>query len=180
MKNKAVFLDRDGVIIEHRHHLCNEREVEFIKGSADAIARLNKDFKVIVVSNQSVVARGIATRAEVRQINAFIKKSLAESGARIDAIYFCPHHPEHSGKCPCRKPDIGMLLEAKKRYKIDFTKSYFVGDSTTDIKTGENAGCTTILVKTGYGGHDGIIKVKPSMVARDLAHAAQKICGKRA
>ncbi|HZX20328.1 MAG TPA: HAD family hydrolase [archaeon] len=171
--NQAVFLDRDGVIIKEKHHLSKINDVEIIFGAAEAIKKLNKKFLVLVVSNQSVVARRISTSAEVKKINSYISKKLSKEGAKIDAFYFCPHHPLISGKCDCRKPEIGLLLKAKNKFKLDFSESFLVGDKTLDIKTGENAGCKTILVKTGYAGKDKEYKVNPDHTSKNLLDAAK-------
>lgn len=174
-KARAVFLDRDGVIIKGKHHLVKTDDVEFIRGAASAIKKLNRKFLVVVVSNQSVVARGLATASDVEKINAFIKNRLAKKGARIDAFYFCPHHPGQGPKCDCRKPGIGMLLAAKKDFGMDFMESFFVGDKTADIQAGKNAGCRTVLVLTGYAGKDGEYKVEADFEAKNLPEAAAKI-----
>lgn len=175
MKNRAVFLDRDGVIIDNKHHLTKLSDVKFIRGSAQAIKLLNKNFRVIVVSNQSVVARKKSTKAKVKKINDHIKRKLAEEGACIDAFYYCPHHPDFSGKCLCRKPAIGMLLKAKEKFGLDLYKSFFIGDKTHDIKAGKNACCTTILVKTGYGGSDEEYAVRPDYTEKNLLAAAKRV-----
>ncbi len=180
MKNKAVFLDRDGVIIEDFHHktgkhLSNISEIRFLRGAAKAIQKLNAHFLVIVVANQSSVARGLVSMKQAREINAFIRKELQKKGCRIDAVYFCPHHPDFSGECDCRKPKTGLLLQAQKEFEIDFKNSFMVGDKTSDIAAGKKAGCKTILVKTGYGGKDSVTKEIPDIVAQDLGQATEWI-----
>jgi len=175
LKNKAVFLDRDGVIIEDARHLSKFEDAKIISVAARAIALLNKSFRVIVISNQSVVARGMCKESDVEKVNNYIKRTLAKKEAKIDAIYFCPHHPDFSGACSCRKPLIGMLKDAQKKFKIDLQNSYIVGDKTVDIQTGKNAGCKTILVKTGYGGEDNEYSVQPDFVEKDVLEAAKRI-----
>ncbi|MDO8428988.1 MAG: HAD family hydrolase [Candidatus Diapherotrites archaeon] len=175
MKNKAVFLDRDGVIIHEKHHLREIAQVEFISSAAAAIKKLNSKFIVIVISNQAVVARKLCTEQDVKKVNQFIQTELEKQGAKIDAFYFCPHHPKFSGDCECRKPKIGMLVQAKKDFNLNFANTFFVGDKTVDIQTGKNAGCKTILVKTGYAGSDKEFNVQPDITAEDILDAVEKI-----
>lgn len=175
VKNKAVFLDRDGVIIHEKHHLREIAQVEFISSAAAAIKKLNSKFIVIVISNQAVVARKLCTEQDVKKVNQFIQTELEKQGAKIDAFYFCPHHPKFSGDCECRKPKIGMLVQAKKDFNLNFANTFFVGDKTVDIQTGKNAGCKTILVKTGYAGSDKEFNVQPDITAEDILDAVEKI-----
>ncbi|HVC09001.1 MAG TPA: D-glycero-beta-D-manno-heptose 1,7-bisphosphate 7-phosphatase [Elusimicrobiota bacterium] len=193
-KNKAVFLDRDGVIVTEADYLRHEKDLSLMPGAAPALVRLRRaGFKLVVVTNQSGVARGYFTLSTLARIHRALRRMLREKGARLDAIYFCPHHPEAGRRaagrnrssetfsasagvrCLCRKPGTAMLEKAAKRFGIDFASSYFVGDTTTDVRTAKNAGCRSILVKTGYGGKDGAYRVKPDAIARDLAHAARLI-----
>jgi len=178
---KAVFLDRDGVINRDVHHLSKVADLRLLKGSARAIKALNDgNYRVIVVSNQAVIAKGMATHETVYEIHEELKRRLAKQGATIDAIYFCPHHTEGTVKeyavaCDCRKPAIGMVMQAMKDFDIDPRASFFVGDMTGDIMTGRRAGLRTILVKTGYGGKDARYDVAPDFVAKDLLSAAHSI-----
>lgn len=147
-------------------------------GAGAALVRLRRGgFKLVVVTNQSGVARGYFTLSTLARIHRALRRLLRQKGARLDAIYFCPHHPEagRRARCRCRKPGTAMIEKAAKRFSIDLPSSYFVGDTTTDVKTAKNAGCRSILVKTGYGGKDGAYRVKPDAAARDLSHAARLI-----
>ena len=186
--NKAVFLDRDGVINKEINLLNDINQLEILSNVNKAIKILNDlGFYVIIVTNQPQVARGLLTEVGVKKINNHLKKLLEDGGAKIDAIYYCPHHPERHHpdikpefikyriECECRKPKIGMLLEAKKKFNLDLKSSFMIGDQTIDIQTGKNAGCKTILVKTGYGGSDGKFDVKPDFVCEDLYNAAKLI-----
>ncbi len=175
----AVFLDRDGTIIKQVHHLTRIEEVEIVKEAVSAVKSLNeKNIPCIVITNQSVVARGKCSLGEVKAINKFINDEFKNMGAEITAFYLCPHYPkkletenEFQKDCNCRKPKPGLILQAAKDFEVDLGKSWVVGDSTTDIAAGINAKCKTILVQTGYSGQDGIEKVTPSHVVKDLSEA---------
>jgi len=181
MLNWCVFLDRDGVIVRQVDHLNRAEDLELIPGAGEAIARLNAaGIPVVVVTNQAGVAKGYLTIADLEEIHARLREELEERGARLDAIYYCPHHPqatvtEYLLDCPCRKPGIGMLERARDERGIDPSLSYLVGDSTSDILAGSRAGCRTILVKTGFAGRDGLFEVKPDLVVADLGVAVDMI-----
>ncbi|MEI7816454.1 MAG: HAD-IIIA family hydrolase, partial [Desulfuromonadales bacterium] len=131
-------------------------EFEFITGAAEAIELLNqRGFMVVVVTNQSGVARGYYTEEDVVNLHRYIDQRLEQYGAHVDAWLYCPHHPAGRGSyalpCTCRKPLPGMLHEAAQRYDIDLKNSIMIGDKLADIEAGIAAGCRTILVRTGYG-----------------------------
>ena len=156
-KNVAVFLDRDGTIDEEVGYLDSPEKLKIIPASYQAIRLINENgMRVVVISNQSGVARGFFTEEFVRAINDIIKADLLQHGAVIDKFYYCPHHPEH-GKgaylqnCNCRKPAPGMLLQAALELNIDLSLSYFIGDRLIDMETAKNVGAKGVLVKTGYG-----------------------------
>lgn len=179
---RAVFLDRDGTIIRQVELLHKVSEVKLLPKAAQAIRRLNGlGYLVVVITNQPVVARGIIGEKEVDKIHAVLIKRLKKCGARLDAIYYCPHHPEanvkkYRIKCRCRKPNIGMILKAVKDFGIDLKKSFMIGDSTRDILAGNRAGLKVILVKTGHGGKDvWQFKSKPDFVVKDLTEAVKII-----
>jgi D-glycero-D-manno-heptose 1,7-bisphosphate phosphatase len=152
---RAIFIDRDGTINIDKDYLTDPDQLEFIEGSPEAIVLANKlGLKVIVISNQSGVARGFMTIEQVENVNAHLVKMLRECGAVADAIYYCPHHPSNGDICTCRKPDIGMLIRAKEKFDVDLVSSFVVGDKWSDVKCGENAGAFTSLVLTGYGETD--------------------------
>lgn len=180
MKNilsRAVFLDRDGVINEDVGHLNSVADLRIISGVARAIRELNqKKYRVIVVTNQGALAKGITTHETIRAVNKEIEARLANEGATIDRVYYCPHHPdgtvaEYAKMCDCRKPGTGMIMEAAKEFNIDLANSFLIGDKTSDILAGKRAGLTTILVATGYGGSDNRYDVKPDFTADDLHDA---------
>lgn len=181
-KRPAVFLDRDGTIIRQVELLHKPSEVKLLPGSAWAIQTMNRlGFFVVIVTNQPVIGRGISTTEEVDSIHALLIDRLGKGNAKIDAIYFCPHHPNASVKkyrkvCRCRKPEIGMILQAAKKLNIDLKKSFMIGDSTRDTLAGNRAKLTTILVKTGHGGKDvWQLPGKPDFVAKNLTDAVRYI-----
>ena len=150
--SKGIFLDRDGVIIENRaDYVRSWEDVEFLPGALKALAKLaSTPYKIVVVTNQSAVGRGIITFDEAERINNQILRVIRQSGGRIDASYMCPHAPEEA--CGCRKPKPGMLLRAASELQIDLENSYMVGDALTDIQAGRRAGIqNNYLVLTGRG-----------------------------
>jgi D-glycero-D-manno-heptose 1,7-bisphosphate phosphatase len=175
LKNKAVFLDRDGVIINDVGHLNKKAQVKLINGASKAIKLLNKYYLVIVISNQSVIARGMATISEVEEINQYILDLLLSKGAKIDAVYFCPHHPDFTGKCDCRKPEIGLFRQAEKDFKISMKASYMIGDKPIDIEAGKKAGCKTILVNNTISNQENNLLQKPDFECSNLLDAAKII-----
>ncbi len=185
---KTVFVDRDGTINKEVHYLANPNQLKIIPGVIDGIKKLNKyDIAVIVISNQPVIARGLATLEDVRLINDTLVNLLDKEGAYINAIYFCPHHPErnhpdipvHAMKyrieCECRKPKLAMFKKAIKDFNINLKSSFVVGDRTEDIKAGEDLGIQTILVETGFGGKDNKYPILPNYKCGNLLNAADII-----
>ena len=154
---RAVFLDRDGTINIEKNYLHTIEDFEFIPGAPEAIKKLKEaGFLVIVVSNQSGVARGYFDEDSVNQLHQHIQAELAVYGTSIDDFYFCPHHPDkglgvYKAACNCRKGKPGMLLQAALEHNLDLQHSFMVGDKLADIVAGERAGCKSILVLTGYG-----------------------------
>jgi len=157
----AVFLDRDGTIIEDVDYLTRPDQLRLIPGAAAAIRQFNeRNIPVVVVTNQSAVARGMLSEAGLAEIHERLRSMLAAEGARLDAIYYCPHHPDGSQAayrrtCECRKPKAGMLLQAARDLNIDLTASIMIGDGLRDLEAGAAAGCRTlILVRTGHGAQE--------------------------
>jgi D-glycero-D-manno-heptose 1,7-bisphosphate phosphatase len=153
----AVFLDRDGTLIEDIGHLRFAREVAFYPWSVDAVRALNHaGFPVVVITNQSGVGRGIFTEPMVEDVHRHISSLLDAGGARIDAYYYCPHHPEatlqaYRRRCDCRKPGCGMIARASADLDLDPSRSFVVGDKWIDVGAAHAAGARGILVRTGYG-----------------------------
>jgi histidinol-phosphate phosphatase family protein len=172
----ALFLDRDGVINEDPGWISSPRDLVIFPFAAKAIRLANRaGFLVIVVSNQSVVSRGMASAEMVDEIHAKLTSELKRDGARVDAFYFCPHHPDFSGPCRCRKPQTGLIDRAVAENAVDVEGSFLIGDTTGDLLTGENAGLRTILVRTGKAGQDGLHVVQPDTVCDDLLAAVRWI-----
>ena len=155
-KQKAIFLDRDGTINEYVGFLTNINDFRLIDGVCDAIKNINKsEYLAIVITNQPVIARGEVTREELRDIHNKMETLLGNGGAYINAIYFCPHHPDMGFEgevkelkiaCDCRKPKPGLIIQASKDFNIDLSQSWMIGDSDLDILCGRNAGCKTARI----------------------------------
>ncbi|OGC89129.1 MAG: hypothetical protein A2142_02140 [candidate division Zixibacteria bacterium RBG_16_48_11] len=185
MKAKAVFLDRDGTLIQERGHISVLGQVKFIKGAYTALRKLqNLGFKLIIVSNQSGVARGILTETEVQKVNRYILSELEKRAIKINRIYYCPHHPEYGNQrylrnCTCRKPGSGMVKQAQKRLNLSAKNSYVIGDKMTDIELAKNIKGKGILVLTGYGKRElsrlNSRRGRPDFVARNLLQAVKWI-----
>lgn len=186
MGSKAVFLDRDGTINEEMGYINHLDRFVLLPYVGQAIRLLNQHgFKVVVITNQSGVARGYFPESLVHQIHQKMKDLLSKDGAYLDGIYFCPHHPDagdppYRQKCRCRKPATGLVEEAVKDLDIDCSKSYAIGDKGLDIEFAHQFGAKGILVLTGYGrGEWENLKdrwlVKPDYVASNLYEAVQWI-----
>ena len=181
--NKTTFLDRDGVIIqEPPHYIYRPDQLHFIPGSIEAIKLLNEnDFLVVIVTNQAGVAYGHYSENDVLVFHKLMKRKLEKKNAKIDAIYYCPHHPEskiekYRVDCNCRKPKSGMLQKAEKDLNIDFKKSFMVGDKISDIEAGRSVGCKTVMVLTGHGREESKIKnIGYDFITNDLYHAIEHI-----
>ena len=168
----AVFLDRDGTLIRDRHYLGDPDGVELLPGAAAAVRRLrDAGFAVVCVTNQSGIARGLLTWDDFRATQARLEEMLAAEGARLDGVYVCPHHPEITGPCNCRKPAPGLFLRAARELGLDLGASYCVGDRWRDVAAAERWGGRPILLATGPdAGTDERVRV-----AADLADAARMI-----
>lgn len=190
-KVSAVFLDRDGTLTEEVGYVNHLGRVQVFPWAAEAVRKLNQArVPVIVVTNQSGVAQGYFSEDLVHKVHQKIALELAAQGARLDAIYYCPHHPNarleaYRQNCRCRKPSTGMLDEAAKRFHVNVQSSFVVGDSARDLQMGFKVGAQTILVMTGYGKGNyeyqfGSWPQKPDMLAENLLEAVEKILGKLA
>ena len=177
----AVFLDRDGTINVEKEYLHRAEEFEFVPGAQEAIRFLKEaGFLVVVVTNQSGVARGYYDETAVHRLHRFVDNELAKAGAAIDAYYLCPHHPRHGigpyrTECACRKPLPGMLLAAAEDLGIDLSRSWIVGDKAVDVEAGLAAGCLPLLVRTGYGAVEAGLVPPGVTVCDDLLAAVRVI-----
>ena len=185
----AVFFDRDGVLIEDRGLLVDPAEIRVLDGVSDALQRLHEaSYRLIVVTNQAVVARGLITLFQLDAFHAEMRRLLQLSDAPpLDAVYYCPHHPEatlpeYRLACQCRKPRPGLLLQAADDHNLDLKASFMIGDRRTDIAAGAAAGCRTVLVETGQHDAPPIVTIdpledscRPDYTCPDLAAAADWI-----
>lgn len=175
----AVFLDRDGTIAEEVGYLNHSSRFRMFPWVAGALQRLNEArYPVVVVSNQSGVGRGYFPESLVDEVNQLMTRQLFELGARIDAIYYCPHTSAEN--CTCRKPRTGMLERAAREHALDLQRSFVVGDRYGDIELARNVRARSILVRTGYGEgelawHAAKWLTQPDFVAQDLAEATDWI-----
>jgi D-glycero-D-manno-heptose 1,7-bisphosphate phosphatase len=175
----AVFLDRDGTLCEEVGYLNHAGQLRIFPFAAAAIQRLNQaGLPVIVVTNQSGVARKYFSESLVHEVHELLQTHFREQNARIDAIYYCPHAADDN--CDCRKPNLGMLKRAAEEHAIDLARSYVVGDRQGDIELAHNAGSRGILVRTGYGEHELAGQVAdwiapPQFVAPTLTEATEWI-----
>jgi D-glycero-D-manno-heptose 1,7-bisphosphate phosphatase len=180
----AVFLDRDGTLIEEAGYLDRIERLVFYPFSVDAVRVLNRaGLQVVIVTNQAGVARGIFHEDFVAEAHRHVKARLEAGGARLDGFYYCPHHPDASVArykvaCDCRKPQSGMLRQAAADLNLDLTRSFVVGDRWHDIQAGHSVGARGILVRTGYGRTEEASPkqgVEPAAIVDDLIAAASWI-----
>ena len=185
MKNRAVFLDRDGNINRDVGYPSSYDLIEIYPYSFDAVRTLNQaGFLTVIITNQSGIGRGLIPEEKLLDIHARMQAAFKQKGARIDGVYYCPHYlpssnPEYGRECSCRKPLPGMGLQAVKDLEIDPARSYMVGDKVEDIQFGLNLGATPILVLTGYGEKSRVrlknLGIEPAFVAPTLRDAVNWI-----
>ena len=171
---RAAFLDRDGTIIAEKNYIANPDDVALVEGAVAGLRDLtDAGFKLVLVTNQSGIARGLYSEADFHAVQQRLEDLLVEQGVRFDAVYFCPHHPDFTGVCDCRKPGVGMYRRAERNLKVDLADSVYIGDRLRDVEAAETFGGRGILVGTGYGEEEG--KAAPEWVERaaDLAEAAR-------
>ncbi|MCP3982634.1 MAG: D-glycero-beta-D-manno-heptose 1,7-bisphosphate 7-phosphatase [bacterium] len=186
MGRRAILLDRDGTLNEEVGYVDHVERLTLIERSADAVRAANEaGWQTVAITNQSGVARGMLDESRLAEVHDRLRHLLAESGARLDGIYYCPHHPDEGAPpyrddCDCRKPKAGMLLRARDEMGIDLSASYMVGDRAFDMAAGAAAGATPVLVLTGVGRRtleDGSIPehARPAHVAENLWEATRWI-----
>ncbi|MBQ7731019.1 MAG: HAD family hydrolase [Lentisphaeria bacterium] len=179
---QACFFDRDGVIIEEADYIHDPALVRLCPFAAEAVRAMHDAGRlVIVVSNQSGIARGYFTEADLKAVDARMNELLEAEGAHIDATYYCYHHkkgviPEYAIDCDCRKPKPGLFLRAAKDLDIDLAASFMIGDKESDLEAGLNAGCRGVaLVRTGHGVHQNIEKIPQAVDVGDVLTAAKEL-----
>lgn len=174
---RAIFLDLDGVVRKEKNlfytgsPVAKPEHFEWEIGSQEAMQKFSglKDFFIVIITNQSQIGRNLLKKEDFYEINRPIFEEFRRYNRILDGLYFCPHSEQE--KCSCRKPKIGMLLSAKSDLGIDLNRSWVIGDKTSDVKTGKNARCRTIMVRTGYGGRDRLFKVTPDFIVNNLLEA---------
>jgi D-glycero-D-manno-heptose 1,7-bisphosphate phosphatase len=187
--NKAAFIDRDGNLIHEVGYINSLERIKFYSRSIKAVKFLKDNgYKIIVVTNQSGVARGYIKESFVKNAHKKINAMLGKYGLKIDGFYYCPHHPKKAvikkylKDCSCRKPKTGMIERAVKKFNIDLKQSFTIGDKLTDVHLGKNAGTKTALVLTGYGKKEKeLIKTvydRTDITAKDFYQAARMLVKK--
>lgn len=172
----AVFMDRDGTLIAERDYLADPGGVVLVPGAAEALRALRRaGYALVVVTNQSGIARGLYTLDDYQTVAVRLDRVLAEAGVTVDATRFCPHHPDFSGPCTCRKPGTGMYREAASELGLDPAASWYVGDKVSDVAPAFALGGRGVLVRTGYGRDQEKVVPAGIVVADDLAAAAAVI-----
>jgi D-glycero-D-manno-heptose 1,7-bisphosphate phosphatase len=189
--NRAVFLDRDGTVNVEVGYLSDLSQLRLIPGASEAIRRLNeRGLKVVLVTNQSGIARGYFSESFVQETHVLLERMLRKEGAAIDGIYYCPHHPfagnsPYTTECDCRKPGTGMIDRAARELDIDVKRSFVVGDKWSDVELGQRAGARSILVQSGFAPDEpGNVRPlhlsDPDYVAHNITEAADWILRREA
>lgn len=177
MSSPAIFIDRDGTLVEARHYPSRPEDLLLYDGIGHELRHLQEQgFLLVVITNQSGIARGYFDETDLERMHAYLRDDLARFGVTLDGIYFCPHHiegviPELSVACDCRKPAPGMLLRAAADLDIDLSRSWFIGDILDDVEAGNRAGCRTVLVDLGTESLPAQPIRRPDYIGRDALHA---------
>jgi D-glycero-D-manno-heptose 1,7-bisphosphate phosphatase len=181
MSSTAVFFDRDGTLIRDPGYISHPDQVELLDGATEAVKEVQLlGYKTVVVSNQPGVAKGMLTEEAVEQIHRRLREEVSRNGASLDAIYYCPYHPDgavlkYRKDSDWRKPKPGMLLAAANEMDIDLTRSWMVGDSLRDVEAGRSAGCKTILISSAHTNSETTDKNRPDHVAVNMREAVNII-----
>ena len=176
MPDAAVFVDRDGTVIREAEYLSDPRDVVLLPGAAAGLRAFREaGFPVVIVTNQSGIARGYYTEADYHAVQAEVERRLAEAGVDVVGAYHCPHHPDFTGPCRCRKPAPGLFEDAAAEHHLDLSRSIFIGDRLRDIEPARALGGTPILVRTGYGGEEAGAAPADVRVVADLEAAARSV-----
>lgn len=175
----AVFLDRDGTVIEEKEYLSDPGGVSLLPGVGEALRGLAAHgFPLVLVTNQSGVARGLYSWEAYVAVARRVEEVLCEEGVRLEGTYVCPHHPDFTGPCRCRKPRTGLFRDAARDLGLDLSASFYVGDRARDVLPAEVLGGRGVLVRTGHGAGDEEVVPPGTVVVRDLAEAASFILGR--
>lgn len=176
---RAVFVDRDGTLIQERDYLSDPAQVELLPGVVDSLAGFQDDgYRIVVITNQSGIARGLFDEAAYHAVRTALEDQLRTAGIQLLATYHCPHHPAFTGPCACRKPAPGLFRRAAREHGLDLSRSVYIGDRVRDVVTGLELGGLPILVRTGYGSGEeeaapaGVTVVEDMPAALRAARAA--------
>ncbi|PIG94314.1 HAD family hydrolase [Gloeocapsopsis sp. IPPAS B-1203] len=182
MEMRAVFLDKDGTLIEDVPYNVDPKRIKFTKGAVTGLQQLSgAGYVLIAITNQSGVARGYFQESALQGVEERLQQLLESAGVALSGFYYCPHHPqgvvkEYTMQCACRKPEPGLLLQAAANHQLDLSQSWFVGDILNDIEAGRRAGCKTILIDNGNETEWQLSPLRiPHHTVADLAEAAQVI-----
>jgi D-glycero-D-manno-heptose 1,7-bisphosphate phosphatase len=172
----AVFLDRDGTILIEVDHLSDPADVQLVPGAASALADIARaGFALVIVTNQSGIARGLFTEQQFQTVQARMTELLGAEGVTLAGTYHCPHHPEFTGSCACRKPSVGLHLRAAQELGLDLRKSLYVGDRLRDVQPARTLGGVGVLVRTGYGAGEAQRAPREVHVVEDLTELAGRL-----
>ena len=172
----AVFIDRDGTLTEERSYMSDPDQVVLLPGAATALSDLREaGFKLVIVTNQSGIARGLYSEDEYHAVAKRLDDLLVEAGSPVDVTMYCPHHPDFGPACECRKPATGMYRQAAAELGIDLADSYYVGDKVADVTPAHELGGVGVLVRTGYGEEEAARAPAGTAVVEDLVEAARLI-----
>ncbi len=174
-KHPAIFLDRDGTIIEDKGYINKPVDVAFLPQSFKALEILQEHFLIFIITNQSGISKGIITENEVKEVNNHIVEKLKEKGIAVFDVFCCPHKTEDH--CECKKPNPHFVFKAAQLYNLDLTKSYIIGDHPSDAQCGINAGITPIHVLTGHGEKHKNELASDTKICKNIYHASKTILG---
>ena len=182
---RAIFIDRDGTLNEDIGYVSTPEQLKLFPWAAEAVRLINESgFKAVVITNQSGIARGLYDERALEAIHSGLIEELAREGGRVDAIYYCPHHPDigiarYRVDCDCRKPRTGLLDKASRELNVELARSFVIGDKASDIQLAKQAGAQSALVLTGYGretfDHPNRWPCEPTIVAENLLEAVTRI-----
>jgi D-glycero-D-manno-heptose 1,7-bisphosphate phosphatase len=173
---RALFLDRDGTLVVERDYLADPDGVELVPGAIEALrAFAAAGYALVIVTNQSGIARGLYTEEEFRAVQTRIERDLERAGVHLDAVFHCPHHPDFTGPCECRKPALGMYRAAADQLGLDLAASLYVGDRIKDVLPALRLGGRGYLVRTGYGAEEEAARPAGVASVTDLRELARRV-----